>query len=265
MLWLGDFNRHHPIWEDKANEHLFESEDNISPLIDLLYKHDITLALPKGIPTFQTNAGNWTRPDGVWRTNTADDTILRCDVVPSIRPPLADHLPIITILDLPLPRSSAPSSLNYREGDWPTINTKLRARLQTESPASRIKTKAEFVNKVDTVINIIKSVLEEELEVTKPSPYSRRWWTRELTDLKKKQNRLSNISYRFRAIHDHPSHQEHRSAANKFKEIMSNTRKQHWTDWLESATQKDIYTANKYLTSKPSDYSCTRIPLLPPT
>ena len=60
MLWLGDFNQsieHHPLWEDKGNEHLYESEDNISPLIELLYKHNMLLTLTKGIPTFQTCTG----------------------------------------------------------------------------------------------------------------------------------------------------------------------------------------------------------------
>ena len=122
VLWLGDFNRHHPMWEEDANEHLFEPEDYISPLIDLLYKNDMLLTLPKGIPTLHTSAGNWTRPDNVWRTNTMDNPILRCDTVSAIRPPLADHLPIITILDLPFPWSSAAKTLDFRAVDWPPIN-----------------------------------------------------------------------------------------------------------------------------------------------
>ena len=76
VLWLGDFNRHHPLWEEEANHHLYEPENYISPFTDLLYKHDMVLALPKGIPTYQVHTGNWTRPDGVWRTTTADDPII---------------------------------------------------------------------------------------------------------------------------------------------------------------------------------------------
>ena len=75
VLWLGDFNRHHPLWEEKTNHHLYESKDYISPFIDLLFKHDMFLALPKGILTYQTCTGNWTRPDGVWCMATADDPI----------------------------------------------------------------------------------------------------------------------------------------------------------------------------------------------
>ena len=59
ILWLRDFNRHHPIWEEDANKRLFENEEFISLLIELLYRNQMLLALPKGIPTFQTAAGNW--------------------------------------------------------------------------------------------------------------------------------------------------------------------------------------------------------------
>jgi hypothetical protein len=51
MVWIGDFNRHHPMWEEDANSHLFKSENFISPLLNLLYRHNMLLALPKSIPT----------------------------------------------------------------------------------------------------------------------------------------------------------------------------------------------------------------------
>jgi len=38
--------------------------------------------------------------------------------------------------------------------------------------------------------------------------------------------------------------------------------KQHWINWLESVEQQEIYTANKYLVSEPTDYSSARIPRL---
>ena len=145
VVWLGNFNRHHPMWEDDVNDQLFNMEDNITPLINLLYKYDIVLALPKGIPTLQTSAGNWTRPDSMWRNSTSADPVLRCNTVPAIRPPLADHLPLITILDLPFPRSSTDSSLNFREADWPAICTDLKQRLKGATPAKHIESHREFI------------------------------------------------------------------------------------------------------------------------
>ena len=73
VLWLGDFNWHHPMWEDDSNERLFKSEEFIAPLINLLYKCDMVLALHKGIPTLQTPAGNWIRPDNIWHGSTPED------------------------------------------------------------------------------------------------------------------------------------------------------------------------------------------------
>ena len=111
-------------------------------------------------------------------------------------------------------------------------------------------------------MHIIKVVLEEHLEEKKPNPFKRRWWTEELTSLKKKQNRLSNKSFKFRHVRDHPVHTEYKASANKFKEVMRETRDQDWKDWLESISQQDLYIANKYITSEPTDYSSTRIPTL---
>jgi hypothetical protein len=262
MIWLGDFNRHHPMWEEDTNSHLFEAENIISPLLGLLYRQDMLLALPKGIPTFQTNTGRWTRPDNVWRADTQADPIQRCDVLPNIRPPLADHMPIITVVDLPLPRVAPQQTLDFRAADWPTISDNLNTRLLAESPAIRVRSKEEFVTKVDTLVRIIKEVLKVNLEPKRPSHYARRWWTKELTDLRTKHNKLSNISYKFRHIPDHPSHLEHKSAVKEFKSLLTATKSQNWIDWLENVGQKDVYLANKYILSEPTDFSCSRIPPL---
>jgi ribonuclease HI len=262
VLWLGDFNRHHPMWEDDANERLFEPEEYISPLINLLYKNDMLLSLPKGIPTFQASTGNWTRPDNVWRSNTPDNLFVRCDTVPAIRPPLADHMPIITILDLPLPRTAAAKTLDFRAADWPAINSDLQTILESESPAARIESKEEFYEKVNSLVHIISETLAKHLVERRPNPFKKRWWTKELSLLKKAQNRLSSKSFKLRHLREHPIHAEHRASANKFKEVMRETREQDWKDWLETITQQDLYIANKYITSEPSDFSCARIPTL---
>ena len=46
MLWLRNFNCHHPIWEGEANEWLFNPDAFIQPFLTLLYSHDMILALP---------------------------------------------------------------------------------------------------------------------------------------------------------------------------------------------------------------------------
>ena len=181
------------------------------------------LALPKGIPTYQTATGNWTRLDNVWRSNTPDDPILRCDVVPAIQLPLADHMPIITIINMPFPRATAACSLDFRQANWIKVNEDLAQRLESGPPPSRISSKEEFTTKVDELVHIIKDMLEDHLKERRPSPFKRRWWMKELSQLKKQQNRLSNKAYKFCHLCDHPVHTEYKATTIKFKDIMQET------------------------------------------
>ena len=174
--------------------------DYITPLIDLLYKNDMLLALPKGLPTFQTAAKNWTRPDNVWQCNTPDNPIICCEVVPAICPPMADHLPIVVELAMLLPRAPEAQTLDFRQANWFTVNLNLAQQLQDESPAARINTEEEFLTKVNELVHIINETLADHLDERRPSPFKRRWWTQELTQFKKNQNRLSGKSYRLRHI-----------------------------------------------------------------
>ena len=55
MIWAGDFNRHHPLWDNDKDTHLFTNQAlrNAEGIIALLAEHEMTMALPKGIPTLR--------------------------------------------------------------------------------------------------------------------------------------------------------------------------------------------------------------------
>jgi hypothetical protein len=55
---------------------------------------------------------------------------------------------------------------------------------------------------------------------------------------------------------------EYKAAANRFKEVMYETRDQDWKDWLEAISQQDLYIANKYIMSEPTNFSNAHIPTL---
>ena len=102
------------------------------------------LVLPKGLPTFPKTAGNWTRPDKVWQCNTPDDPITCCDMVLAIHPTMADPLPIVTKLALPLLRGPKAKSLDIRKADWPTVNADLAQWLEVNSSAASSSLKGNF-------------------------------------------------------------------------------------------------------------------------
>jgi hypothetical protein len=155
-----------------------------------------------------------------------------------------------------------PPLCDYRDADFEKLNEALDARLKHDSPATHINTKEAFHAKVNSLMDIIQQTVVEHVPETKPCPYTKRWWTKELMDLKNAKNCLSNKAHKFCDIIDHPDKIKHKKAVNDFAETLERTVKSHWTDWLENASTKDIYIANKYVTNEPSDYSSTRIPSL---
>ena len=131
MLWLGDFNRHHPLWEEDKNQRLFNPPHLIDPLIDIIQIYDMDLALPQGIPTYKSVVGNWMRPDNVWKSNNPLNLIISCDIKPSMHPPKADHLPIIMILDLSIPHATHFPTCNMRQVNFTALNDTLWSCLET--------------------------------------------------------------------------------------------------------------------------------------
>lgn len=97
MFWCSNFIRHHPLWEEDKNCLLFNNDNLINPLLDLINEHEMVLVLPQGIPTYKTASGNWMRPDNIWQSSNPLNPIITCNVKPSL---CTDHLPIITELDL---------------------------------------------------------------------------------------------------------------------------------------------------------------------
>ncbi|KIK75160.1 hypothetical protein PAXRUDRAFT_38548, partial [Paxillus rubicundulus Ve08.2h10] len=66
MLWLGDFNCHHLMWEEERNAHLLTNRylADTQPLIELLADYGMVMTLPKDLPTLESLATrNWTCPD----------------------------------------------------------------------------------------------------------------------------------------------------------------------------------------------------------
>jgi ribonuclease HI len=262
MLWLGDFNRHHPLWESENNRHLNSSENELQPLLDLIRDHNMDLSLPPGLPTFETVTHNWTRPDNVWLSHHASNLLISCCTNPSIRPTHADHLPIITVIDMPIPRAPPKVSPDFRNIDFKDFNKTLHTKLSRDSPACRLTTKEEFNTKVDQLTTIIQDTISQHAPLRKPSPFSKRWWNTDLTALKKKKNRLSNQAHKYRDIANHPAIEEHKKAAKEFATAIEIAMKTFWTDWLENISAHHIYTANSYVSSEPSDFSSARIPSL---
>ena len=128
MMWCGDFNWHHLLWDEERNSHLLMAGAStaMQPLITLLEDHNMVMLLPKWIPTLQSmSTKNWTRVDSVFATHNTEPLIVVCDTDPRQWGPGTDHIPVLTTLDLKIPMAVVASHKNYRAEDWPKFRNAL--------------------------------------------------------------------------------------------------------------------------------------------
>jgi Endonuclease-reverse transcriptase len=265
MLWMGDFNRHHPLWDRDEDTHLFTSQARraAEPVIDLVADHSMVQLLPKGIPTLQHMVTKrYSRPDNVFGSSAIEGFVTICDVSPSLRPPCTDHFPIVTTVSLPQSRINDRSSFNFREVDWDLFRKTLEQKLATLPPPEPIETAVQLTTVTDGLMKALVDTVEKCVKRSKPGPDSKRWWTKDLKKMRRKLNRLRAGSYKLRAIADHPVHREYKEASNKYGEAILVAKRTHWTTYLEEMTSSDIWTANRYLREPVGDGGCPRIPTL---
>ena len=247
QIWLGDFNRHHPYWDDPGDLRLFTDTALAAAetLIEAIAEAGLELALPSGIPTHCHNITKlWSRLDHVFISENSIGTVTACDALTEHRGINTDHVPILTELSLGLVTSEIKPIPNFRDVDWEEFRKSLATHLGPAQPEDQILNQRQLDERCGSITEAIQSTICEQVPVTEITPKSKRWWTKELTQLRSQSNKLGRQSYRHRNQLDHAIHAQHKDAAKRYERTLDYTKKQHWRDWLESADEPDIWTAN---------------------
>ena len=117
-IWLRDFNRHHPCWDDPSNTRLFTNEALLTTemLISTVVETGLELVLPGGTPTHCHNVTKrWTRLDQVFISEHSVNMVNVYDTLIDHRGINMDHLPIITELDLAVTIHEMKPFSNFRD------------------------------------------------------------------------------------------------------------------------------------------------------
>jgi hypothetical protein len=108
----------------------------------------------------------------------------------------------------------------------------------------------------------IKSAIHKHVPLMRLSPYTKRWWNKELEGLKRAKERLSRMSYTRRALDEDPIHEEFRQAWNDYSKAIRDAKAEHWLEWLETLDEEGVWAANRMATGPASDSSRGKIPSL---
>ena len=121
---------------------------------------------------------------------------------------------------------------------------------------------SQFQKAVDDLMVALQKTIEAVVPLSRPFPHSHRWWSKELSQLKKEMNQLASCSYKFWAIGDHPSHDSYKRMCTAYGDAIKRAKEQHWKDSLEEIEGKELWMAHKYVTSPVGDGGKARIPTL---
>lgn len=169
VVWLGDFNRHHPHWDNLTDTRLFTKValENAEILINAVAEAGLDLALPPGIPTHIHNVSKkWTRLDQVFISEDALDSVLVCEALSGTQGINTDHLPILTTLDLDLARAPSKPPHNFRNVNWQAFEKDLAQRLTRLPPPQCICTQSEL----DTVGDELTKALQDTIAANHARP-----------------------------------------------------------------------------------------------
>jgi len=129
-------------------------------------------------------------------------------------------------------------------------------------PTCPVQDKEDFLATFSLLTTAIQNTTEQHVPKTKPTPYTKCWWSQELAQMCRQKCRLKAKSFRLWAQHLHPVHKEVRRVANEYTTRIAGAKKKHWEDWLEDVNIDNMWTVHKYAGGAPTDGGNARIPTL---
>ncbi|KAK7020876.1 hypothetical protein R3P38DRAFT_2414211, partial [Favolaschia claudopus] len=142
------------------------------------------LVLSPGTLTHESAAHRaWGTLNLVFTTADISDSVIFCDALPDLRLPKADHLPILAILDFNLLHAADTPKPNFRAVDWEKFNKALSEALAAAPIPTDINSPANHDSSYLALDKLLQTIISSHVPRFKPSPYAKRWWTEELTDL----------------------------------------------------------------------------------
>ena len=147
ILWLGDFNWHHPHWDNPNDTRLF-TEGALKAaeiLIEAVALLGLDLILPSGIPMHHHHImKKWSHLDQVFISDHSVDLVEVCNMETCFCSIKTDHLPIITQLNMATPTAPSSSFHNFQDVDWIDFHNNLEGHLNHLEKPKKIENQEQL-------------------------------------------------------------------------------------------------------------------------
>uniref|UniRef100_A0A093UTM5 RNA-directed DNA polymerase from mobile element jockey n=1 Tax=Talaromyces marneffei PM1 TaxID=1077442 RepID=A0A093UTM5_TALMA len=168
----------------------------------------------------------------------------------------SDHQAIETEFDISVPDRPTTERLLWKNAPW----TEIRARVTTSLQGVLLDGSVQL--QTDRLMIAVTEAVSKLTPKAKPSPYAKRWWTTDLTQLRRIYTYWRNQarSRRRAGCIIHELKQQAHKAAKEYHDAIRKQKKIHWEDFL--ANDANIWQATKYLKPNSSSFSDKIPPLV---
>ncbi len=166
------------MWDEERNNHMFTPAAlNLArPLLDLVIRHDMYMALPKDVPTlWASNEATSPGVDNIFCTQNLVNRIIECDAHPNRTPSIADHFPILAVIDIAIDTGHFEPWQNFRLTDWEAFRELLAGKLAPLA-VSKVLLVDDFDDRLRELEAVMKEVIALHVPLARECPYTKRWW-----------------------------------------------------------------------------------------
>lgn len=247
LIIAGDFNRHHPAW---SGTYVYARiMAHAEELINFIHAQGLSSCLPSGIPTYWSLSRPGQRSTIDLTLTNTPDSIVKCDLY---RDNFAsDHCATYSEWDIRVEqRPETTPRRAYKQAEWAKIGAMIHSHM---SGAPKIQTKGELDQAVKTLIDITTTAIGKHIPIAKPSPYSKRWFTRQLKTELKEVNKSRRKYQRSCARNgrQHPRtlelHKAWRTKRRHWTRQLEKVKAADWKDFLDQATSQTVWRATPYM------------------
>jgi exonuclease III len=188
-------------------------------------EHALGSLLPRGTKTWQ-NGNSETTIDLILASEELASIVVKCGIHTTEHG--SDYRAIKTVFDILTLKRAPEQRLLFKNALWTAIRARIITALRFISVGDKVQQQTD---------RLMTAVLEAVHALTlkaKLSPYAKRWWTRDLTQLRRVYTYWRNQArtQRRRGYTIPDLEQQARSAAKEYHDAVRKQKKAHWEDFL---------------------------------